>query len=50
MLYHLNDFKLLCPTYNLVANGRVCERCRGGTFRHVMTEGCYTGPSGSRYY
>ena len=47
VLYHLNDFKLLCPTYNLVAKGRVCERCRGGKFRHVMTEGCYTGPSGS---
>jgi len=47
VLYHLNDFKLLCPTYNMVAKGRVCERCRGGKFMHVMTEGCYTGPSGS---
>src|ERR1700722_10335568 len=47
VLYHLNDFKLLCPAYNMVSKGRVCERCRGGRFRHVMTEGCYTGPSGS---
>jgi glycosyltransferase involved in cell wall biosynthesis len=47
VLYHLNDFKLLCPTYNMVSKGRVCERCRGGHFLHVMTEGCYTGPSGS---
>ncbi len=47
VLYHLNDFKLLCPTYNMVAKGRVCERCRGGRFVHVMTEGCYSGPSGS---
>jgi glycosyltransferase involved in cell wall biosynthesis len=47
VLYHLNDFKLLCPTYNMVAKGRVCERCRGGQFRHVLTEGCYTGPPGS---
>ena len=47
VLYHLNDFKLLCPTYNMVANGHVCERCRGGQFRHVLTEGCYTGPPGS---
>ena len=44
VLYHLNDFKLLCPTYNLVANGQACERCRGGRFRHVLTEGCYAGP------
>jgi len=48
VLYHLNDFKLLCPTYNLVANGQACERCRGGQFRHVLTQGCYIGPPGSR--
>ena len=47
VLYHLNDFKLLCPTYNMVAKGQACERCRGGKFRHVLTEGCYTGPPGS---
>jgi glycosyltransferase involved in cell wall biosynthesis len=47
VLYHLNDFKLLCPSYNMVAKGQACERCRGGTFRHVLTEGCYTGPPGS---
>ena len=47
VLYHLNDFKLLCPTYNMVANGQACERCRGGHFRHVLTEGCYAGPTGS---
>jgi glycosyltransferase involved in cell wall biosynthesis len=47
VLYHLNDFKLLCPTYNMVAKGRACERCRGGHFRHVLTEGCYSGPPGS---
>ena len=39
VLYHLNDFKLLCPTYNMVAKGRACERCRGGHFR-LLTEGC----------
>jgi glycosyltransferase involved in cell wall biosynthesis len=47
VLFHLNDFKLLCPTYNMVAKGNACERCRGGRFRHVLTEGCYTGPPGS---
>jgi len=47
VLYHLNDFKLLCPTYNMVAKGHACERCRGGQFRHVLTEGCYSGPPGS---
>jgi len=47
VLYHLNDFKLLCPTYNMVSHGRACQRCRGGRFRHVSSEGCYDGPLGS---
>jgi len=46
VVYHLNDFKLLCPSYNLVAQGHPCERCRGGKFWHVLTEGCYEGPRG----
>jgi glycosyltransferase involved in cell wall biosynthesis len=50
VLYHLNDFKLLCPTYNMVAKGQACERCRGGRFRHVLTEGCYSGPAGSALF
>jgi glycosyltransferase involved in cell wall biosynthesis len=50
VLYHLNDFKLLCPAYNMVAKGRACERCRGGQFRHVLTEGCYAGPPGSAVF
>jgi len=47
VVYHLNDFKILCPNYNFVAHGSVCERCKGGQFWHVISEGCYTGPRGS---
>jgi glycosyltransferase involved in cell wall biosynthesis len=47
VVYHLNDFKLLCPSYNMVANGHACERCHGGKFWHVVTEGCYSGPPGT---
>jgi glycosyltransferase involved in cell wall biosynthesis len=43
VLYHLNDFKLLCPNYNLVARGKVCERCHGGRFWNVVSEDCYRG-------
>jgi glycosyltransferase involved in cell wall biosynthesis len=43
VLYHLNDFKILCPTYNFVADGRPCELCRHGAFRHVITKGCCSG-------
>src|SRR6201998_1629122 len=42
VLYHLNDFKLLCPTYNLVARGKICERCQGGRSWNVVTENCYS--------
>ncbi len=44
VLYHLNDFKVLCPNYNFVANGRSCEDCKGGRFFHAVTNDCYPGP------
>jgi glycosyltransferase involved in cell wall biosynthesis len=43
ILYHLNDFKILCPSYNLVSQGEACEACKGGAFRHVVTAKCYPG-------
>ncbi|HZQ20194.1 MAG TPA: glycosyltransferase [Terriglobales bacterium] len=43
VLYHLNDFKMICPSYNLVSNGKICERCAGGKFWNVVREGCYAG-------
>ncbi len=43
VLYHLNDFKILCPSYNLVSQGEACEACKGGRFRHVVTSKCYPG-------
>jgi len=47
VLYHINDFKILCPTYNLVADGHACELCSHGAFHHAATEGCYAGPRAS---
>jgi glycosyltransferase involved in cell wall biosynthesis len=43
MIYHLNDFKLLCPSYNFVSQGEACEACKGGTFWHVLKTQCYPG-------
>jgi glycosyltransferase involved in cell wall biosynthesis len=42
-LYHLNDFKLLCPSYNLVSQGDACEACKGGSFWHALASSCYPG-------
>ena len=47
VLYHLNDFKILCPTYNFVAHGRACELCSHGAFHNAATKGCYAGPRSS---
>lgn len=43
VLYHVNDFKLLCPSYNLVSKGEACEACKGGAFWHALQRGCYPG-------
>jgi glycosyltransferase involved in cell wall biosynthesis len=43
VLYHINDFKLLCPSYNLVKQGEACEACKGGAFWHVLFAHCYPG-------
>jgi glycosyltransferase involved in cell wall biosynthesis len=47
VLYHVNDFKILCPTYNFVADGRVCERCSHGAFHNAVSKSCYGGPRSS---
>jgi glycosyltransferase involved in cell wall biosynthesis len=47
VLYHLNDFKLLCPNYNFVAHGRSCESCCHGDYSHVVRKGCHAGPRSS---
>ena len=44
VLYHLNDFKLLCPAYNLVSQGRACEQPCTGQYWRVFSQGCYAGP------
>ena len=43
VVYHLNDFKLLCPSYNLVSQGNACEACKGGAFWHAVRAQCYPG-------
>ena len=43
VVYHVNDFKLLCPSYNLVSCGEPCEACKGGAFWHVLRPECYPG-------
>ena len=30
VVYHVNDLKLVCPSYNAVCKGSACELCAGG--------------------
>lgn len=43
VVYHLNDFKLLCPSYNLVSSGQPCEACKRGKFWRALRSECYPG-------
>ena len=43
IIYHINDFKTLCPNYNLLSRGEVCEACKGGAFWHALRSRCYPG-------
>ena len=48
VIYHVNDFKLLCPTYNMVLpKGDACERCAGGAFSNVVRCGCHSQGRGA---
>jgi glycosyltransferase involved in cell wall biosynthesis len=47
VVYHLNDFKVLCPSYNLVSRGEACAACKGGEFWHALKEKCYPGRGAS---
>jgi glycosyltransferase involved in cell wall biosynthesis len=43
VVYHVNDFKVLCPSYNLVSRGEACEACKGGKYWQVLQNKCYPG-------
>jgi glycosyltransferase involved in cell wall biosynthesis len=36
----LHDYKVICPTYQLLAPDGVCERCRGGRFYQAVVHRC----------
>jgi len=36
----LHDLKLLCPAYKMLTNDSVCERCKPGKIRNVVTHRC----------
>ena len=43
VVQHLQDYFLICPNYKLFANGKLCERCRGGRFYNAILQACCMG-------
>jgi len=39
----LPDYKPICSTYSLVSKGKICERCKGRRFYHVVLQRCNHG-------
>lgn len=39
----LHDYKLICPSYSMLLNGRPCECCKGGRFYNCMLTRCHKG-------
>jgi glycosyltransferase involved in cell wall biosynthesis len=40
MVMTLRDYKLVCGSYSMLANGSVCEACRGGRYYHCVLKQC----------
>lgn len=36
----LHDLKIACPSYKMLSNGRVCERCKGGALWNAVAQRC----------
>lgn len=38
-----HDLKLACPSYRMISNGAICEKCKGGNFTNVLLNRCLKG-------
>ena len=38
-----HDLKLACPAYQMLSNGEICQRCRDGGLRQVVSHRCLKG-------
>ena len=39
----LHDYKMVCPAYLMISEGRPCERCRGGRYYQCLLRRCTKG-------
>lgn len=43
VVWTLHDYKLLCPRYDCLLDGKPCEKCFTGAKRHVLSNKCMKG-------
>ncbi len=43
VVWTLHDYKLLCPRYDCLLDGKPCERCFNGGKHHVLSHRCMKG-------
>ena len=43
VVWTLHDYKLLCPRYDCLRDGKPCEKCFGGNKANVLTHKCMKG-------
>jgi glycosyltransferase involved in cell wall biosynthesis len=39
----LHEYKLICPVYTLISNGRICEACKGKNYIQALPRRCNRG-------
>ena len=39
----LHEYKIVCPVYTLLSNGKICQDCTGGSFWHATLNRCNRG-------
>ena len=39
----LHDYKLVCPSYLMLNDGKVCEKCLGGNYMNCVASKCHKG-------
>ena len=42
----LHDYKIVCPVYTRLSNGRVCTKCSDGRYEALLTQRCADGSMG----
>lgn len=42
----LHDYKVLCPSYDMLSDGKVCEACKGGKLHNLVIKRCMKGSLG----